>query len=219
MDWDELLKKLYNPEIRWLECIPPSSVIPALDSFLDAPYKFHKGYSWGKNNEKWLVWYNDEAIIAYNTQTTKAYLFVFTRTSKRIYAMPMPVEWLPKNLSAWRGFSKPLHTMDDYCLVKLHFNLPLTLIGDEIRQGNLVLKEICYVDEERKRKLWLWQKHETDTIYNHKFNNATVHVLPRIFVVETHDGDVEVTSEDHETVKLKSNSWYVAYHPPPQTDD
>jgi len=217
--WDELLKKFLNLEIIWIECIPPSAELPQLQRFIDAPYKFNKGYTSNSKNHRCLVWYDLEAVIVYDTEDEEALAFVFTRTSKRIFGMPFPTSWLPKNLSAWKGFNFVPELLYDYEFIKRHFELPLSIRGEDIVQGHLVMRELWFrpTDEELLRWRVGW---ETDTIYNHRFTNAKVHQLPYdLWLVETYDEQPEVTSDDHEKIQLEPKRWYVAYHPPPQVAD
>jgi len=109
-----------------------------------------------------------------------------------------------------------LQTMDNYTLIKDYFRLFIVLHGEQKHQGHLELHEICHNIREQ---IFRWVvDNARNTICNHKFRNATVYPLPRnLFIVETGDYPV-VESEDHETITLKPNSFYIAYHPIPTID-
>jgi len=216
MNWENLVAPVKEPEITFLPIIPPNNIIPALQRFKDAPYKFQKGYSFG-DGIKYLVWFDEESIITYNTFSGDVDLFVFTRTSKRIYAMPLPLKMLPTHLSSWVGFDERLQTMSDFTLIKEHFGLKVYIkdYKKDIVQGDLVLHAI---NVSRIRKVNLWSIEQTDVIYNHKFENATVYKLPyNLWLIVTFKNP-KIISSDHETVELEPYEWYIAYHPLPEED-
>ncbi|MEM3389638.1 MAG: hypothetical protein QW491_09535 [Thermoproteota archaeon] len=83
-----------SPRIQRLMIEPPNSVIPELQRFRDAPYKY----------KRWIVKYGDSSIdvVFYNNDaivSTKERRFIFrTRTHKNYYELQLSVFDFPPEL-------------------------------------------------------------------------------------------------------------------------
>jgi len=226
---EKICEKYSNPQINILAIYPNVSIIPALQRFQMAPYKFKRGITFAEGN-KYFVFFDDEAIFVLPEEIKQGcgiyytpMAYVFTRTSKKIYGFPVPLDVFPASLSYYISDGlEYLQTYDNLLLVKDHFRLHLVPYGKPFKQGHLELVEICSVNED---KVYRWAREICEVkdaeypIFNHKVKNASVYKLDETDYLIYSIKPTKIISDEHGEVELKDNTWYLVYHPLPSQAD
>jgi len=238
------IKQLAEPEFKKLAVIPTHIIIPPLQRFEMAPYKFERV----KLNDA-FIFEDDEAIFYVKNEYSWKHdyyvsqygMYFITRTGGRLYHAELTEKSFPLPLIYYTTQKTASKTLNEY--VNKKFGVYMTcytldvkkstfkplhqakiedIEEDLTQQGNLTLLRVK-IDADERSKLYSYYVISPEIcevpnrIYNHEFTNGEAYRFKNSeeFFFVVVDEDSEIKSSDHETVKI-GKGFYIAYHPVPR---
>ena len=242
----DFARELAEPKFQELAIVPSHVIIPPLQRFEMAPYKFNAVKlrdAFVFEDDEAMFYVKNEYSWEHNYYVSQYGMYFVTRTSGRLYHAELTEKSFPKSLQYYVANERKGIDLDKYVEQKfgvcmtchalgvkkstwkpIHEAEPSDIEEDYVRQGSLELLRVKITDEEWYKLLGLYLNvpeslDEASRIYNHVFSSADVYRFknnPEFFFVRVKE-DGEIKSDDHETVKIAKGD-YLAYHPVPREE-
>jgi len=211
------------PEIRELAIIPPNSVIPQLQQFQDAPYKFERIALTIEFTVDYVE--RDFVFAIYDCliSVRERRMVWLTRTHKNLYSMPLPLEIFPEELKYYQAEKERANGMTFLDLIQEWFK-PIITVLEETKQGNLEIARIRELNLSKYAKPYLDNENNWITnIYEHKITSENQDFylyefpqFPEYFLLSANE-QVRLSHPQHKTIELREGT-YLLYHPEPTKD-
>lgn len=242
----DFVREIAKPKFQELAILPSHAIIPPLQRFEMAPYKFNRvklSDAFVFEDDEAVFYVKNEYSWEHDYYVSRYGVYFVTRTSGRPYHAELTEKSFPTSLAYYTTTKYIPTTLDEYIQKKfgvcmtchtlgakkstwkpLHEAEPGDIEEDYIQQGSLELLRVGITDEEWLKLLGLYlnvpeKLNEASRIYNHEFSSADVYQFkndPGFFFVRVKE-DGEIRSNDHGTAKIEKGD-YIAFHPVPRDE-